>query len=460
MGGGAIQLAAWGTQNIHLMGNPKLTFFKKVYKTHTNFSMESINVDLNRTDVFINQPTTFKVKLPRNGDLIMQIYFVFDLPPVISDSFTKFRWLPNIGEAIISNITLSIGNVIIDKQSGEYMNIYNNFTLPSFRRAMYNKMIGNITALNNPLKEQVLEKMYQDNSIRITKIYPKEGDVYNPTIPKHTCFVPLQFYFNRDFSSALPIISLQYMDVDITIETRPVREWYQLFYYPPNSYVGEYRAPNSNNPRHSITNYVSNELTKNIRDGSLLDINARLEVNYVFLDKDERDYFIHKPLEYLIDQCVRIDRYKLSTYNVIEMKLQNPVKEFFWVYRRSDANIRNTWFDFLDGANNIMVKSRFMFNGIDRIQDKEPQYYNYLIPFQHHTGDPDEGIYCYTFALKPDEGLTQPSGSCNFSRIDKMQFVTTLRAPDGDYTYDLLFFANSYNILRINGGIASLFYSL
>lgn len=460
MGGGSIQLVAWGSQNKHLMGNPSLTFFKKVYKTHTNFSMESITVNLNRTDAFIHQSTIFKAKIPRNGDLVMQVYFVFDLPPVVSDSFTRFRWLPNIGEAIILETTLSIGNVIVDKQSGEFMNIYNNVTLPSFRREMYNKMIGNISALTNPLKEQILDKMYQDNAVRITKIYPKEGDVYNPTLPKHTCFVPLQFYFNRDFASAIPIVSLQYMDVDITIEVRPVEQWYQLFYYPPNSTVGEYRAPNSDNPNHNITNYVSNELTKNIRDGSLLDINARLEVNYVFLDKKERDYFVNKPLEYLIEQCVRIDRYKLSTFNVIEMKLQNPVKEFYWVYRKSDANIRNAWFDFLDNGRNIMEKSRFMFNGVDRIQDKEPQYYNYLIPFQHHMGDPQEGIYCYTFALRPDEGISQPSGSCNFSRIDKLQFVTTLKAPSGDYTYDLLFFASSYNLIRFSGGIASLFYSL
>ena len=143
------------------------------------------------------------------------------------------------------------------------------------------------------------------------------------------------------------------------------------------------------------------------------------------------------------------------------IKLNNQIKEFFWVYRRSDAYIRNNWFDFLDNGRDIMIKSRFMFNGVDRLQDKEPQYYNYLIPFQHHMGDPDEGIYCYTFALHPDEGLTQPSGSCNFSRIDKLQFVTTLRDPSSsEYTYDLLFFASGYNILRINGGIASLFYSL
>lgn len=460
MGGGVIQLIAWGSQNKHLMGNPALTFFKKVFKTHTNFSMESIAVSLNRTDALLNEPTILKAKLPRNGDLITQIYFVFELPPIISDSFTRFRWLENIGEAIIASVTLSIGNVIIDKQYGEYMNIYNNLTLPSFRREMYNKMIGNITALNNPFKEQVLNKIYQDNAIKITKIYPTEGNANNPTLPSHKCFVPLQFYFNKGFSRALPIVALQYMDVDITIELRPINQIYQLFYYPPGSNVGEYRAPDSDNPKHHIKNYVSNEISRYLRDDTLLDLNARLEVNYVYLDKDERNFFINKPLEYLIDQCIRKDAYKLKEFNVVEMKLQNPVKEFYWVFRRSDAVVRNSWFDFLDNDSNIMLTTKFMFNGVDRIDEKEPQYFNYLIPFTHHIGDPREGIYCYTFALQPDEGLDQPSGSCNFSRIDKLQFVCKLKDPEGDYYYDLVFFATSYNILRISGGIASLFYSL
>ena len=459
MGGGVIQLIAWGSQNKYLMGNPSMTFFKKVFKTHTNFSMESISVDLNRTDANLNEPTILKAKLPRNGDLVTQIYFVFELPPIVSDSFTRFRWLENVGEAIISKVTLSIGNVIVDQQGGEYMNVYNNFALPSFRRDMYNKMVGNLSALTDPFKKQVINNVFQDNAIRITKVYPTQGNAQKPTLPSHKCFVPLQFYFNRDFTSALPIVALQYMDVDITIELRPITQIYQLFYYPPGSTVGEYRAPNLDNSAHHIKNYIPQDISTYLRGDTILDLNARLEVNYVFLDKDERTFFMTKPIEYLVDQCVRIDSYKLSEFNVIDMKLQNPVKEFYWVYRRSDAVARNSWFDFLDNARNIMVTTKFMFNGVDRIEEKEPQYFNYVMPFQHHLGDPNEGVYCYPFALKPDEGIAQPSGSCNFSRIDKMQFVTKLIKPKGDYYYDMIFFASSYNILRISGGLASIFYS-
>lgn len=461
MGGGVIQLAAWGSQNKYLMGNPALTFFKKVYKTHTNFSMESISVDLNRTDANIFEPTTLKVKLPRNGDLISQIYLVFELPPVVSDSFTRFRWLENVGEAIINNVTLTIGNVTVDKHSGEYMNIISNVTLPSFRREMYNKMIGNIGALTNPFKEQILSKVYQESALRVTKIYPTEGNADNPTIPSHKCFVPLKFWFNRDFASALPIVALQYMDVELTIELRPIYQIYQLFYYLPGTNVGAYQAPDLENPSHNITNYITQERAKYIRDGDILDLNARLECNYIFLDKDERNFFMNKPLEYLIDQCTRQDRYKISEFNVIDFKLQNPVKELFWVFRRSDANTRNEWFHFLDDTKNIMINAKFMFNGVDRCEEKEPQYFNYLLPFQHYSGDPKEGIYVFPFALEPEKGIRQPSGSCNFSKIDKFQFVTkTIIPASKTYYYDLVFFASSYNILRINGGIASLFYSI
>lgn len=435
MGGGAIQLVAWGNQNKHLMGNPSITFFKKVYKTHTNFSMESIVVPFNKTYSFINQNTILKAKLPRNGDLIMQIYFVFELPPITNNVSIPFKWISSIGEAVISNVTLSIGNVIIDNHSGEYINIRHNISSPIYKKRLYDKLIGNIDILN------------QSNN-------------QNEIIPKYTCYVPLQFYFNKNVSNALPIIALQYMDVDITIDIRPVNEWYQLFYKNINTNNYEYRAPNIDNTEHAIKKYINNESVNYIKDSSILEINARLEVNYVFLDKNERDYFIHKPLEYLIEQTVNINNYKLSTYNILEYKLNNPVKEFLWVFRRSDVYLKNTWFDYLDDKQHIMVKARFMFNGVDRIQDKDYQYYNYIIPYQHYNGEPIDGVYCYTFALYPDEGLSQPSGSCNFSRIDKLQFVTTLKNVDGDYTYDLLFFAKSYNILKINGGIASLYYSI
>lgn len=461
MGGGSIQLTAWGAQNKYLMGNPAMTFFKKVYKTHSNFAMESISVNLNRTDINIFEPTTLKVKIPRNGDLISNIYFVFELPSIISDSFTRFRWLENIGEALFTNVQISIGNVIVDKQSGEYYNIINNLSLPSFRREMYNKMIGNITALTDPFKEQVLDRVFQDNKLRVTKIYPSQNTAENPTLPAHKCFVPLKFWFNNDIGSALPIVALPFMDIEITLELRPMFELYQLFYYPPGSQVGEYRAPDINNPAHHIKNYINNTYVRTLREDTLIDIKARLEVNYVYLDKTERQHFINKPLEYLIEQCTRIDVYKLGVHNIIDIKLHNCIKELYWVVRRSDVNVRNTWFDFLDNAKHIMTGAKLMFNGIDRIEEKEPQYFNYMIPFQHHIGDPKEGIYCYTFAVHPDKGIEQPSGSCNFSRIDKFQFVINLKDPSNEsYGYDLLFFASGYNILRIAGGIASLFYSL
>ena len=462
MGGGSIQLSAWGSQNKYLMGNPALTFFKKVYKTHSNFSIESIAVSLNRTDANIFQPTILKAKIPRSGDLVSQIYLVFELPPILSDSFTRFRWVENIGEAIIDNVTISIGNVVVDRQSGEFMHVYNHAHLPSFRREMYNKMIGNITALNNPFKEQVLEKIYKDNAIRVTKIYPEEGSAANPTLPAHKCFVPLQFWFNREVSSAIPIVALQYMEVEVTIELRPIIEVYQLQYYLAGTTIAEYQAPNLDNPKHHIQNFVVNEFRRYMRMNTLLDIQARLEVNYVFLDKEERTMFVHRPLEYLIEQTTQVERFKLVEHNVIDIKLQNLVKDLFWVFRRTDANAFNKWFDFMDGAKNIMVNARFLFNGIPRMEDKEPQYFNYLIPFQHYQGDPKEGVYIFTFALDPKNAIVQPSGSCNFSRIEKFQFACKLIVPPPttQYAYDLMMFASSYNILKIHGGIASLAYSL
>ena len=126
MPGGLIQLVAYGAQNIYLNGNPKLSFFKKVYKTHTNFSMESIRINVSKNIINFHESTTISARLDRNADMINNMYFVFSLPTIFK--FTdeknvkeKFNFVRNIGEMIIDNCYINIGGNIIDKQYGASM---------------------------------------------------------------------------------------------------------------------------------------------------------------------------------------------------------------------------------------------------------------------------------------------------------------------------------------------------
>lgn len=435
MAGGLIQLLAWGSQNIKLNGNPSLTFFKKVLRAHTNFSMESIQVQLSRTDANMYENTMFKAKLKRHGDLVQQIYFVFELPD-IKPNDVHMQWVQNIGEALVDNVYVNIGGTIVDRQYGEQMHIQSQLSMTNDKRNIYERMIGNVPELVDP-KQQ-------------TGTYPTS----NPAIPSRKIYVPLNFWFNRDTAYALPLISLQYNDVEITMETRPFAELYQVMV------DGLYSAPNSTIPSQQLGQLVSNARSTYMTSNSVLDIKAYLEVNYIFLDKKEREMVTYKPHEYLVEQTFRIQRFALAENNIFELVLQNPVKELLWVFKRNDQRSRNDWFNFLDDGQIILRNAKIMFNGMDRIDEKDHMYFNLLQPFQHHTSCPKDGIYVYSFAIMPDQGLDQPSGSCNMSRIQKIQMMMNVMRPVvSTYKYDVTLYAIGYNFLKISSGLAGIVFS-
>ena len=145
-----MQLLFFGQQDIYLKSNPSITFFKKVFKTHTNFAMETIKVEFNKSDSFVYEKTILKTKIPRHADLVAQIYFVFELPEVVSSEEFAFRWVENIGEAIIDNYYVSIGGSIVDRQYGEFTHVMNSLNFSSNKQASYDKMSGNTSQINNP----------------------------------------------------------------------------------------------------------------------------------------------------------------------------------------------------------------------------------------------------------------------------------------------------------------------
>lgn len=466
MPGGIMQLIFFGQQDIYLKSNPSITFFKKVFKTHTNFSMESIRLDFNKTDTNIYENTILKVKIPRHADLIGQIYFVFEIPEIISDTVMNFRWIEHIGETIIDNYYISIAGNIIDKQYGEYLHIQNNLTFSSEKRDAFDRMTGNTIELNNPEKYALLINNLSNpplryrigNSYPTYKPYdPANPSSYKPSIATRKIFVPLTFWFNKDLGSALPLISLQYSEVEITIEMRPWTQLYKLFYNKLGKQ--DYYAPNLYIQSHQLRNFVSNVKQNFCTSDTIIDCRCYLEANYIFLDNIERQYFAYKPIDYLIEQVTRIQRMNIAENSVIDMVLQNPVKEIIWILQRNDANIKNNWFDYLDNYNKIMKSAKILFNGMDRIAEKDAEYFNYLQPYQHHSGNPKDGLFTYSFSIDPEN--FQPSGSCNMSRINNIEFYMSCNKPvDSSYMYNATFYIINYNFLRISSGLAGVVYSV
>lgn len=444
MPGGLMQLLAWGNQNLYLSGNPSITYFKKVYKTFTNFSMETISVTLNRNDILLDDTTMIKATINRHGDLISQMYFVFELPDIVFDDSLLFRWVDNIGEVIIDNCQISINGNVVDKQYGEFNHLYRNLTYGVDKNYMYEKMVG---------QRAIPDKVKPDTpyGALIQTYHPKK-------ISSRKIYVPMNFWFNRTLAQGLPLIGLQYSEVELNIALRPFRDLYQL-YYVKNG-VSDWYAPNLALSSHQFPSFV--DLTTNRRfliSDNVMDIKAYVDVNYVFLDKAERNFFLYQPTEYLIEQTTRIDKIGIPESAVLDLILQNPVKEIMWVCSRNDKKVRNNWFEYTDGDSQIMQTAKIMFNGLDRFDAKDAVYFNYVQPFQHHRANYKDGLFVYSFAINADD-IEQPSGACNMSMINKIQMLMTNKRPNDDsYQYDVTFYIISYNLLRIEKGLGSVAFS-
>ena len=229
--------------------------------------------------------------------------------------------------------------------------------------------------------------------------------------------------------------------------------------------------------------------------------------NYIFLDEDERRRFAQTSHEYLITQCQRQLFGGIDGQQVLDLKISQPVKEMIFTTQRNDVYVVNQWtnytnclyFDslydvsFVKNAfnfrlqrefyeknidtclpdvqqqfertnqydidqNNIFFSGKLILNGNDRFDERDSIFWNWQEAYKYHTNSPDSGIYMYSFSLQPED--FQPSGSCNFSRINRAQLQLNLRqVVNTDIEYDIVVYSHSMNVFRIMGGIGSVVFS-
>jgi len=355
-----MQLVAYGAQDVYLTGNPQITFWKVVYRRHTNFAMESIEQTFNGTADFGRKVTC---TVSRNGDLVHKVYLQVEVTGVSTNVNKAF------GHALIKSVEVEIGGQQIDKHYGEWLDILHELSCPEEKKTGVETMLG-----------------YGDGT-------------QTPT----TLYIPLQFWFCRNPGLAVPLIALQYHEVKINLE---------------------FNANPAGN-------------------GSMT--SAALWVDYIYLDTDERRRFAQVSHEYLIEQLQFTGTETLANAtNKVRMNFNHPVKELVWVADGSGVNSMN-W-----GA--LVGDVKMLLNGHDRFAARDSSYFKLVQPHQHHTRVPTKSVHCYSFALKPEEH--QPSGTCNFSRIDNatLQVGHTSAAT-------LRLFAVNYNVLRVMSGMGGLAYS-
>ena len=389
-----MQLVAYGAQDIYLTGNPQITFFKVVYRRHTNFSMEAIQQTWNGAETGTGRCTA---TISRNGDLVGRMYL--ELHHKASSS------AKNPTAAVITSVELEIGGQKIDKQTGHWMNAWRHLT-----EVNPTGHVGSQNAAEGTL--------FQNMS-------GMGGSFGASSAADSDFWVPLQFWFCRNPGLASPLIALQYHEVKVILD-------------------------------HDFSKGFASGLTQ------------KLWCDYIYLDTDERRRFAQVSHEYLIEQ---VQEQSLSTPGgSSELNFNHPVKELIWNKFTSGApaKLDSGSGDTLVTTNTYLLK----LNGHDRFAQRHVSYFTKTQVHQHHSGcggilvptggdvlaniaaaalTSGNGIAVYSFALKPEEH--QPSGTCNFSRIDNAQLVA------GSTCVADKIFAVNYNVLRIMSGMGGLAYS-
>ena len=437
-GAGLIQLVAYGAQDVYLTGTPQITFFKVAYRRHTNFAMESIEQTFTGVPDFGKKVT---VTVARNGDLVTRAYLQVELPEIEAESAQRqVSWVPEIGHVLIKQVDIDIGGQRIDRHYGDWLSIWSSLSLPSGKAEGYANMIGNVASMTGTIRTRTEAGVHASAGTDGNKI------------SKRTLYIPLIFWFNRHPGLALPLIALQYHDVKLNIEFRPLTECIR----------GTYKTGGA---------------IPSLGDTTLF-------IDYIYLDTDERRRFALAQHEYLIEQLQFTGDESVSGDSAkIKMSFNHPVKELVWVVQsqfsteakanllddRLGNNVLN-WTNFTTSVypgagKNPVAAAKLQLNGHDRFSERQGSYFNWVQPFQHHSNVPATGINVYSFALNPEEH--QPSGTLNFSRIDNATLHLTIdKSVYEHYDKDnarvqssgarVKVFAHSYNVLRIMSGMGGL----
>jgi len=545
-----MQLVSYGAQDIYISGNPQITFWKVLYKRHTNFAMEAIEVTFNGQADFGRRVTAV---ISRNADLMYRTYIQVTLPQIaLTVANTRFRWLNYVGHRLIKQVEIEIGGSRIDRQYGDWMQIWTQLTQPVGTQVSFDDMVGNSADL-------VLLKDAAGVALDATCAASEATNscLSRAGCPLKTLYIPLQFWYCRNPGLAIPLIALQYHEVRINVEFE-------------QNYNCCYAETASANPT-SVQPTAATNLGNGVTAVSQLQlVAASLYIDYVYLDTEERRRFAQQSHEYLIDQLQFTgDETVTASSNKIQMNFNHPVKELIWVVQRDsfvDCNAPPTpWIQeaygqqpfnysddwstegivtavlgrgalatngsgsgiptyslssgagagsgsaggvpapylpglglasgaglttgsqiygtdgnsdqFFEGTTNYLLAkvilasnvkcegknpvevAKVQLNGQDRFDEREGRYFDKVQPWQHHSRTPSVGVNVYSFALKPEEH--QPSGTCNFSRIDKATLNLTLsvNTVQSARTAKVRIYAVNYNVLRVMSGMGGLAYS-
>ena len=469
MAGGLMQLVAYGAQDVYLTGQPKVTFFQAVYKRHTNFAMENIQQTVNGTTTNSGRVS---VTIARNGDLVGNMYV--SMLPVTANTTSNNNVVDTcwIAERALADIELTIGGQRIDKHYQTWWRLYAEVFLGESDKYGWGKMTSTSAS-----PAAVIGTSINGNQPRV--------------------YLPLLFFFNRNPGLYLPLIALQYhevrLDFDLTsyytsyfstdfqvwanyvyLDTEERRRFaqkgheylieqvqhtggdsttatydtFQLirlsFNHPVKEFVWCYVNPAAGTTANLNALWNFSTSTQNVQ----VTVNTATFVN---------------SNNYLLPHIAGVPHLYFNSGSAPPATIglgasPTTANTFAWIeegYPASSTASTMASYMYEVGPLN---QFKIILNGQDRFKEQLGKYFNQYQPFVYHSGCPYPGIYVYSFALQPEEH--QPTGTCNFSRIDNAQVAVSIKQGgiSGAAPQQKLFAVN-YNILRIQSGMGGLAFS-
>ena len=495
MPGGLLNLVSYGNQNIILNGNPSKTMFKFVYAKYTNFGLQKFRLDFDGARTLrLNESSTFDFKIPRYADLLMDTYLVVTLPTIWSPILPpidcsgqwlpyEFKWIDNLGTQMIKQVRFVVGGQIIQQFSGQYLYNLVERDFSETKKKVYYNMTGNVAELNDPANSGTRKNVYP------SAYYTTAPEGPEPSIRARKLYIPLNIWFTLAAKMAFPLVSLQYNELHIEIEIRPVNE---LFVVRDVSNPNEmcYIQANQNDELFQFYRFLQPPPIPTLTGLNYTDkrtnwsADIHLISTYAFLSEDEVKVFAAEDQKYLIKEVYHYDFNNVTGSKRVELDSLSMVANWMWFFQRSDISLRNQWsnysnwpynylpYDLINplttpvfelalvcpprtsynpgtdpsgnlntniwitgdyneaNQKNIMQRWALILDGKYREKEFDAGVFNYIEKYARSSGNSPDGLYCYNFNLQTNPFDFQPSGGMNLSKFNQIEFeFTTFQPP-------------------------------
>jgi len=481
-----MNLTAAGNENIVIHGNPKKTFFKAVFKKHTNFGLQRFRIDFEGNRVLnFTTPTILDFKVPRYAELLYDTYVCVTLPHIYSPLLYKgenelgrnlipyeFRWIDEIGSNMIQEVEIYTGGTTLAKYSGEYLSCVKERDFTNAKKDLWNRMTGNVPEINDPANANGNINVYPN------AMYIDESGV-EPSIRSRKIYIPLDAFFCESSKMALPLVALQYQEVSIRLTFRPTYQLYTLNNIADiqdDTCISYRIAPNPNDLDNQLWRFLqapqdvaaSQELYNQSRNDWNSDVH--LVGTYVFLGQEERRTMAQNTHTILLKQVKEYDFLGQAGSKIIEMESRDLLSGYMFRFRRSDALTRNEWSNYTNWAyrnvqpqalnedlpllegneipnpnsfhitgsvgtyahnqKEILSEIGIIMGGVYREKVLDSGIFNYIEKYNRSTGGAKDGLYMYQFGLNSNKKEYQPSGAMNVNRFAEVSMeYNTIEPP-------------------------------